>query len=47
MARAPRKDQTIGSYLKKAGVSKKALKTGTGRPVRKDAKISTLRKRSK
>jgi len=46
MARAPRKDQTLATYLKKAGVSKKALKTPTGRTVRKDAKIATLRKRS-
>jgi hypothetical protein len=46
MARTPRKDQTLGSYLKKAGVAKQALKTPTGRTVRKDAKIATLRKRS-
>jgi hypothetical protein len=38
---------SLGSLLKKAGIAKKALKTPTGRTVRKDAKISTLRKRSK
>jgi hypothetical protein len=47
MARKPRKDQSFGSFLKKAGVSKKALKTSTGRTVRRDAKLSTLQKRSK
>ena len=47
MARTPRKDQTLGSYLKKAGVAKKALKNPSGRTVRKDAKLGTLQKRSK
>ncbi len=46
MASAPRKDQTHGSYLKKTGVSKKALKNPSGRTVHKDAKIATLRKSS-
>ncbi len=38
---------SFGSLLKKAGIKKKALKTPTGRTVRKDATIATLRKRSK
>lgn len=43
--RQPRKDQTLGAYLKKAGVPKKALKSPTGRATRKDAKLATLQKR--
>lgn len=36
----------LGSILKKNGISPKALKSKTGRKVRSDIKISTLRKRS-
>ncbi len=41
----PRSDQTPASYLKKAGIPKKALKSPKGRATRKDAKLSPLRKR--
>lgn len=47
MARKIRKDATLKAVLKRAGVSPKALKTSSGRKVRSDAKVSTLRKRSK
>ena len=47
MPRKPRKDQTLGAYLKKAGIPKIAMKSATGRATRKDAKIETLRKRAK
>ena len=45
MPRKPRIDQTLGSYLKKAGIPKAAMKSPTGRATRKDAKIGTLAKR--
>ena len=45
MPRKSRGDQSLGAYLKKAGVPKAALKSPTGRVTRKDAKIETLRKR--
>jgi hypothetical protein len=47
MAHKIRGDATLGSLLKRAGVKKSALKTNSGRTVRTDAKITTLRKRSK
>jgi hypothetical protein len=47
MARKIRSDATLGSLLKRAGVKKSALKTKSGRNVRTDTKITTLRKRSK
>jgi hypothetical protein len=46
MPRQPRSDQTLETYLKKAGIPKKAMKSATGRATRKDAKIATLRKRT-
>lgn len=42
-----RADKSFGSLLKTEGIKKKALKSKTGRTVRTDAKIGTLRKRSK
>jgi hypothetical protein len=36
----------LGNILKKNGISSKALKSKTGRKVRSDVKISTLRGRS-
>jgi hypothetical protein len=36
----------LGSILKKNGISSSALKTKSGRKVRSDIKIATLRKRS-
>lgn len=42
-----RADKKLGSLLKAEGISKKALKSKTGRTVRSDAKLGTLRKRSK
>ena len=36
----------LGSILKKNGISPQALKNKSGRKVRSDIKISTLRKRS-
>ncbi len=47
MARKIRSDAKLEAVLKRAGVDKKALTTPTGRTVRKDAKVETLRKRSK
>jgi hypothetical protein len=47
MARKIRSDAKLGSVLRRAGVKKGALKSKTGRTVRKDATIATLRARSK
>ena len=47
MPRQPRSDHTLGAYLKKAGIPKEAMKSGSGRATRKDAKIATLLKRAK
>ena len=47
MPRQPRSDQTLGAYLKKAGIPKEAIKSATGRATRKDARIANLRKRAK
>jgi len=47
MARKIRSDAKLDAVLKRAGVKKSALTTATGRTVRKDAKIATLRHRSK
>jgi hypothetical protein len=45
MSRRPRGDQTLGAYLKKAGIPKKAIKSPKGRRTRIDAKLGNLRKR--
>jgi hypothetical protein len=45
MSRQPRGDQTLGAYLKKGGVPKKAMKSPKGRRTRIDAKLENLRKR--
>ncbi len=47
MARKIRSDAKFSSVLKKVGISKSSLKSASGRTVRKDVKISTLRKKSK
>jgi hypothetical protein len=47
MARKIRGDAKLVSALKRMGVSKDALKSKTGRTVRKDITVKTLRKRSK
>lgn len=47
MARKIRKDALLKSVLKRAGIKPEVLKNPTGRKVRSDAKIDTLRKRSK
>ncbi len=47
MARKIRSDAKLSTVLKRAGVKKSALKSATGRTVRKDVKVGTLRKRSK
>ncbi|HOV21626.1 MAG TPA: hypothetical protein P5150_09050 [Candidatus Ratteibacteria bacterium] len=47
MARKIRKDASLAGLLKRAAIDPKVLKTSSGRKVRKDAKVNTLRKRSK
>lgn len=47
MARKIKGNSTLNSLMKRAGISKNALKSASGRAVRKDVKISTLRKKSK
>jgi hypothetical protein len=47
MARKNRSDATLGSILKKNKIKPEALKTASGRRVRSDIKVGTLRKRSK
>lgn len=47
MARKIRKDASLEGLLKRASIDSKVLKTKSGRKVRKDIKVSTLRKRSK
>ena len=50
MARKIRSDAKLGSVLERAGIPKEkqndVLKSKTGRNVRKDVKIDTLRKRA-
>ncbi len=46
MTKKTRGDAKLGSILKKNNISPSALKTKTGRRVRSDVKIETLRKRS-
>ncbi len=47
MARKIRSDAKLSSVLNRAGVDTKVLKNPSGRKVRKDVKIDTLRSRSK
>jgi hypothetical protein len=47
MARKIRADARLDAVLKRAGVKKDTLQTASGRAVRKDVKVDTLRKRSK
>ena len=46
MARKSRKDMRLGKLLKKNKIKPRVLKTKSGRRVRSDIKIDTLRKRS-
>jgi hypothetical protein len=46
MANKTRGDAKLGSVLKKNHIDPSALKSKTGRRVRSDIKIDTLRKRS-
>jgi hypothetical protein len=47
MARKIRKDSTLKFLLERVDVKPAVLKNPTGRKVRSDVKIGTLRKRSK
>jgi hypothetical protein len=47
MSRKIRDDATLKGVLKKNDIDPKVLKTTTGRRVRSDVHVETLRKRSK
>jgi hypothetical protein len=47
MARKDRSDITIGSFEKKHGLSKGAIRNPDGRKKRKDTKLETIRKKTK
>jgi len=46
MARKIKGNATLGTVLKKQGITPAAMKSKTGRKVRSDIKVATLRKRS-